>query len=85
MEMNIEHYLQTCRELSQLTTQNGWIDNDTLKITILSTEENSVVVEVRFDELIMEGSGCLADRIKCYGQVRLQLDENDHIINMEIL
>ncbi len=83
--MNIERYLKTCRELSQLTTQNGWIDDDTLKITTLSTEENSVVVEVRFDELVMEGSGCLADRVKCYGQVRLQRDENDQIVNMEIL
>jgi hypothetical protein len=83
--MNIEQYLKSCRELSQLTTQNGWIDNDSLKITTLSMEENSVIVEVRFDELVMEGSGCLADRVSCYGQVRLQRDENDQITNMEIL
>ncbi|OAD18765.1 hypothetical protein THIOM_005631 [Candidatus Thiomargarita nelsonii] len=83
--MNIKEYLESCRELSQLTTQNGWIDNETLKITVLTQAENTALVDVRFDELIMEGAGCLADRVACYGQVRLQLDENEQVTNMEIL
>jgi len=83
--MNIKEYLENCRELSQLTTQNGWIDNETLKISILTQAENTTLVDVRFDELIMEGAGCLADRVACYGQVRLQLDENEQVTNMEIL
>lgn len=83
--MKIKEYLESCRELSQLTTQNGWIDNETLKITILAQENHTAIVDVRFEELIMEGAGCLADRVSCYGQVQLQLDENEQVINMEIL
>jgi hypothetical protein len=29
--MNFREYLENGRELSQLTIQNGWIDNDKLK------------------------------------------------------
>ncbi len=83
--MKIKEYLESCRELSQLTSQNGWIDNETLKISILTQAENTTLVDVRFDELIMEGAGCLADRVACYGQVRLQLDENEQVTKMEIL
>jgi len=32
--MNFREYLENGRELSQLTIQNGWIDNDTLKTTL---------------------------------------------------
>jgi hypothetical protein len=83
--MNIQEYLETCRELSQLTTQNGWIDNETLKINILSQEKNATLVDVRFEEIVMEDAGCFAARVECYGQVRLQLDENGQVMKMEIL
>jgi hypothetical protein len=53
--MNIKEYLESCRELSQLTTQNGWIDNETLKITVLTQAENTALVDVRFDEWKEQG------------------------------
>jgi len=83
--MNVSDYLENCRELSQLTTQNGWIDNETLKITPLSKEKNTMIVDVRFDEIVMEGSGCVAARIGCYGQVQLQLDDGDQVVDMLLL
>jgi len=83
--MQIKEFLETCRELSQLTTQNGWIDNDSLKFNLLTQNEDNLLVEVYFDEIIMEGSGCVAGKVNCYGRVRLLLGQNGEIVGIDIL
>jgi len=81
----VERYLRTCRELSRFCSQNGWIDNDTLQFEILRQEKLFVLVNVQFDELLMEGAGCLTGRVSCYGQIRLYLDEAGHVWRSEIV
>ncbi|MCK5719422.1 MAG: hypothetical protein KAH84_05655 [Thiomargarita sp.] len=82
---NLRKYLENCRELSELTSQNGWIDNESLEIEIIEQEQNTVTLKVIFKELIMEGAGCLANRLECFGKVQLQLDENGKVVDMKIL
>ena len=83
--MQIKEFLETCRELTQLTTQNGWIDNDSLKFDIVSQTKDSLLVAVNFNEIIMEGSGCVAGKVGCYGQVKLSLDQDKQIIGINII
>ncbi len=83
--MQIKEFLETCRELTQLTTQNGWIDNDSLKFNIISQNKDSLLVAVNFNEIIMEGSGCVAGKVACYGQVKLLLNKDEQIISIKII
>ncbi len=71
----IRQYLISCRELNSFCSQNGWIENESLVFEVQAIEERSAVVAVRFTEVIMEGSGCVADRIACFGKLRLFFDE----------
>ncbi len=82
--MNIHDYLRSCRELSALCSQNGWIDNDTLQVQILGRRANQVTAAVQFDEVIMEGAGCIAGRIPCFGQVQMHLDGDGNVVGMDI-
>lgn len=65
----IRDYLTRCREITQLCSQNGWIDNETLRIDIERCDDAEARVAVRFTEVIMEGGGCVADRRECYGKL----------------
>lgn len=82
--MNVQQYLRDCRELSRLCSQNGWIDNDTLQVEILDQRPDEVVAAVQFDEVIMEGSGCVAGRVPCFGQVRMRVDRAGNVLGMEV-
>lgn len=82
--MNVQEYLRSCRELSRLCSQNGWIDNDTLAVEIIDARPHQVTAAVQFEEVIMEGAGCVAGRVPCFGQVRMHLDNRGHVVGMEI-
>jgi hypothetical protein len=43
------------------------------------------VVNVLFDEVVMEGSGCVAARVSCYGKMRLTLGNNGQVENSEFI
>jgi hypothetical protein len=47
--------------------------------------DNEVLVDIEFDELLMEGTGYLAERVPCFGQMRLFLDRQGRVIRCEIL
>jgi hypothetical protein len=70
----IQKYLENCRELTQFCTQNGWIDNSSLRFEIKSQDAASALLTVQFAEVVMEGAGCIADRVQCFGQLRLFFD-----------
>lgn len=63
--------LEEASELALLCTQNGWIDNDTLRYEIIEQVPDHWLLAVQFEEVIMEGSGCVAGRKLCYGRVRV--------------
>jgi hypothetical protein len=70
----IKDYLQHCREITAFCTQNGWIDNDSVKYEVLGSDENAAIISVEFLEILMEGSGCVADKVSCHGRLRLIFD-----------
>jgi len=83
--MNIHEYICTCRELSALCSQNGWIDNETLQVSILDKEDKSVIASVMFEEIIVEAAGCIGGKIPCQGRVRISLDDDGNAVGLEIL
>lgn len=78
-------YLKTTPKLAKLCTQNGWIDNDSLRYQIIEQSDGQLVLAVEFEEIIMEGSGCVADRKACYGRVRVVKHGTGEIQSIEIL
>ncbi len=83
--MNVRSYLHQCRELVELCSQNGWIDNDTLHYEILDADAAYITAAVSFEEVVMEGSGCVAARVPCFGRVRLNVDAKGAVRSMELL
>lgn len=77
--------LKNAPELARLCTQNGWIDNDTLRYDVIERQSRSVLLAVQFEEIIMEGAGCVADRKPCYGRVRLKLADDGAYSDIEII
>lgn len=76
---HIREYLERCREIAGFTSQNGWIDNDTLRFELLERGEDEALIYVEFDEVLMEGAGCVAGRVPCYGRLRLRLDRSGRV------
>lgn len=83
--MGIDEYLKSTPKLAQLCSQNGWIDNETLRYELMEQADNHAIVNVTFDEVVMEGSGCVADRVSCYGKIRLVLNPSGQIENSEFI
>ena len=82
---HIEQYLMSCRELKAFCSQNGWIDNNTLSYEILEENDHHIIAFVQFEEILMEGSGCIAGRIPCQGRLRLTLDHYGQVSQAELL
>ena len=83
--MNIDDYLRSCRELSTLCSQNGWIDNDTLAVEVLEQDDHSVLAAVTFEEILVEGAGCVAGRVPCHGRVQIRLTETGDVESLVVL
>ena len=81
----IECYLKSCRELARFCSRSGWIDNASMHYAVAWQGDNEVLVDIEFDELLMEGTGYLAERVPCFGQMRLFLDHQGRVIRCEIL
>jgi len=81
----IETYLKSCRELSRFCSQNGWIDSESLHYALTWVNDNEILVDIGFDELLMEGSENLVGRVSCFGQMRLFLDKYGQVVSSEIL
>lgn len=81
----IDQYLRGCRQLAQLTSQNGWIDNDTLRFNILRQDSDSALIFVEFDEILVEGSGCIAGRVPCHGRLHLRMSGDGQVHDAKVL
>ena len=81
----LREYLLACPELARLCSQNGWIDNDTLEAEVLEQGQDTVLLAVTFEEVIMEGAGCIAGRVPCYGRVRVRLDARGRIESIQVV
>jgi hypothetical protein len=76
---NVVKFLRRSRKLSKFCTQNGWIDDDSVEYEVLEDRSDWSLIGVRFTEIVMEGSGCVADRVSCYGRLRLRFDNNGYV------
>jgi hypothetical protein len=85
LAVGLRDYLLTCRELAALCSQNGWIDNGTLAVDVVEDHGREVVAAVTFEEVIMEGAGCIAGRVPCYGRVRAHLGSGGEVDAIDIL
>ena len=81
----IEHYLKSCSELTRFCSRNGWIDNDSLRYTVIMETSNELVIDIEFEELLMESSGNFIGSIHCSGQLHLFLDQLGRVIRVEVL
>lgn len=81
----IDRYLTSCRELTRFCSQNGWIDNHSLRYTIMMETGNEAIIEVEFDELLRDGSGRIGGRITCRGQLHLFLDDYGRVVRVDVL
>ena len=80
----IEAYLKSSRELSRFCSRDGWIDNKSLHYAVTWVKDDEILVDVEFDELLMEGGG-LAGKVSCFGQMRMILDKYGQVISCEVL
>lgn len=82
---NIERYLKNCRELTRFCSRNGWVENTSLRYTVIAESSEELLIDVEFDELLLESSGGEGDRIRCFGQLHLFLDRLGRVIRAEAL
>jgi hypothetical protein len=52
---------------------------------IIEQNDHHVIAFVQFEEILMEGSGCIAGRIPCQGRLRLMLDRYGQVKHAELL
>ena len=81
----IQKALECSVELAKLTSQNGWIDSHSLVFEIIDNSQNVCIVNVLFDEILMEGAGCVAGRHACYGQLRMIFSAEGMCEKIEII
>ena len=70
--------------LAELCTQNGWPDPDSIKFSVTENKPHEALCTVSFDEVVMEGSGCEAGRVPCWGKIRLKLTPEGNVAAAEI-
>ena len=81
----IEHYLKSCPELARFCSSSGWIDNESLRYTVIMENSHEIVIDIEFEELLMEGPDRITGRIACSGQLQLFLDRLGRVIRTEVL
>lgn len=78
-------YLRNCGELTRFCSRDGWIDEDSVRFTIVMETGNEIIVNIEFDELLDDGHGNPAGRISCRGQLLLFTDRYGQITRAEAL
>ena len=82
---NIERYLMSCRELTAICSQNGWIDSQSLSYEIIQQDDHEVIAFVQFEEIISRGSDCEECRVPCQGRLRLLLDRYGQVYQAQLV
>ncbi len=85
LRQQVERFLKTWPGLREFCTQDGWIDNDTLTFEMKRSGEDEVIVAVAFEEVLMEGSSCVAGREPCFGKLRLKLNPDGTVRSAECI
>ncbi|MDP1708915.1 MAG: hypothetical protein Q8L89_07630 [Gammaproteobacteria bacterium] len=80
----VSAYFSSSAEIARLCTQNGWPDPASMRVEVLEETPAQIVCAVTFDEVIMEGSGCEAARVACWGRFHLRLDGQGEVMGVEL-
>lgn len=81
MDKNTIHqYFAETPLLALLCSQNGWPDNDSLKVEVLEEAPASYLCAVSFDEIVVEGAGCVAGRVPCWGRFRVECSAAGQVV-----
>lgn len=81
----LKSWLLSRNDLASLCSQNGWIDDDTLRVEIQSETPNQLTLNVHFEEIVMEGAGCVAARLPCFGRLAVTLNREGEYQNLTFL
>ena len=81
----IGEWLRSTRIITRFCSQNGWIDDESLRYEVSSEWNGRLRVNVYFTEVVMDGAGGVAGRIECFGQLALQLDREGRVVGAEIV
>lgn len=79
-DANLLAYLQQSPVLTAFCRQNGWIDNASLQYEIKQRDTKQLRVAVQFDEVIMEGAGCVAGTLPCFGELQIWLGADNEVV-----
>jgi len=79
------HFFTSTTLLTRFCDQNGWMDEDSLIVVLLEQNGAESIFEVRFEEILKEGSGCECGRNQCWGKIRLVQTENGDIRDARII
>lgn len=83
-QKSLTDFFATTPKLAELCSQNGWPDPDSLKVSVIENKPDEALCAVSFDEVVMEGSGCEAGRVGCWGKIRVKLNPQGEPIAAEI-
>lgn len=81
----VTDWLNHTNLVSSFCTQNGWVDSDSLSYEIQHRDDRRMRINIRFTEIVMEGSGCVADRVECFGQIEIEVDAGGAIVAARVL
>ena len=73
--MKLEHFFHVWPELARLCSQNGWIDNESLRVEVVEHDGDRLIVALAFEEIVMEG----AARVACFGRACVEIDEDGEV------
>jgi len=78
-------WLRSAPELARLCSQNGWIDNDTLRAEVVERRpDGTLVLAVTFEEVVVEAAGCVGTRVPCYGRVLARLAPDGRLVSCRV-
>lgn len=79
------HELQSCNELSHFCSQDGVIDNDSLRYTIVLESGNQPVIEIEFEERLTDRCDTASDRVAWCGQMCPYSGQNGGVLRAQVV
>lgn len=77
----IRYYFAHTPLLAHLCQQNGWPDAESLQVETRTLSAHAAICSVSFEEILMEGSGCVAGRATRWGQFEVQVDAAGDVLD----
>ncbi len=83
--MTLDEWIGNTPLLSRFCTQNGWVDSDSLRYEVRRRDRDRLYINVHFTEIVMEGAGCVAGRVECFGQLELEIDTAGGVVGAKVV